>query len=888
MRSFVQKLNFNSKVRYGSLIRWATLFLSVYMIGRYVPKSWFNTLPATGGDMGSHFWPVKVLHDYGIPHGAIRPWNPGNNGGEGLLVHYFPLPFLLMALLGYMIPLGLAFNLGTLLPLLSLPLSIWFCLGQMTPFSITPALAALFSSVVLLNEGHSMWGGNTLSTLAGQFAHMYALNFFVLGVGFLWKEMKQPKLPWKSSVLFSAVALSHGYIFFSVPFVIILVAALGPKNTLKQKCLIGCLSGFFSVCLSAWYLGPMILNNFWVTPHAFSWTFQSWLQEALPKIFDPLVAIVLISILVITYFGLKQRQLQLLGVFLLWFLTGLVYFLFFFVFKYLKLVDVRALPQTQIFWAIAIAVLFSMTLTALPRKFSFGIAIILSGFILFWTDLQVVKFPTWLDWNYSGWQTKPNYDQLIQISDKLRGNLSNPRVAYEHHLKNNSVGTERIFEMLPYFANRATTESLYLQSTILAPMIFSFTSEISESASCPFSAWPCLGLRLMEAQPKMNLLGVSQLILSSDVSLKAAYQNPFLKERFSAGPWKVFETQIPVSMVEVFKSQPTVIDTHNWKTKFWNWYKEYKEGNTFLVVNEFLPKDSNKIVWTSQNACHPETTVDFSGILLKTDCPGVAHFLKYAYHPSFTASNGESIFLVSPGFLGVVPNSNEVKLNFGNSWSWMLFRVLSLGAFLLVGFSVIKNWQIPIGKSVRQKKPKTSSNKKNRPATKGLFYCSLTLVFGLYVWISISTDSFLFWKWRQLNFKGFELVDSRQDYGILHKNENLEGAPIVVKGVIYDSGLATHANSEIYLKLKKPNDFFAGKCGYPDSGFGAEVRCEIYSNSQLLFSSAPLNNENREQRFSVPLAGVSDLKLVFRSLKTDITAAHAVWVDLKVSKRSPP
>jgi hypothetical protein len=529
-----------------------------------------------------------------------------------------------------------------------------------------------------------------------------------------------------------------------------------------------------------------------------------------------------------------------------------------------------------------------MTLTAIPRKFAQAIVLILSGFILFWTDLQVVKFPIWLDWNYSGWQSKPKYNQLIQISDKLRGTLSDPRVAYEHHLKNNTVGTERTFEMLPYFADRATTESLYLQSTILAPMIYSFTSEISESASCPFSAWPCLGIRLMEVEPKMKLLGISQLILSSEVSLKAAYQNPLLKESFSAEPWKVFETQTPVSLTEVFQSQPIIVAKNDWKAKFWSWYKDYKEGTKFLVVDDSLPKNSDKIVWTSQKVCHPETKVDFSGVFLKTDCPGVAHFLKYAYHPSFTASNGEAIFLVSPGFLGIVPNSHEVKLNFGSSWSWMLFRALSLGAFLLLGFSLFKKWLIPIGNPVRKSKQKPGSKKQNRSTHNGLFYTSLTLVVGLYIWISLSTDSFLFWRWRQLNFKGFELVSSRQDYGILHKNENLEGAPIVIKGAIYDSGLATHANSEIILKIKHPRGSFSGKCGYPDNAFGAEIRCEIYSNSQLLFSSATLNNENREQYFSVPLAGVSDLKLLFRSLKTDITAAHGVWVDLKVSRRSRP
>jgi hypothetical protein len=154
--------------------------------------------------------------------------------------------------------------------------------------------------------------------------------------------------------------------------------------------------------------------------------------------------------------------------------------------------------------------------------------------------------------------------------------------------------------------------------------------------------------------------------------------------------------------------------------------------------------------------------------------------------------------------------------------------------------------------------------------------------FGLsYVYISSQTDSMWFWNWRKLNFKDFELVDSHQDYGTLHKNESLDGKPIVVKGDVYYSGLATHANSEIRIKLKQDSSFFAGKCAYPDSAFGANIQCEIKTPSKVLFTSQTLNNDNREQSFQIFLNGEKNLTLGVKTLKKDITAAHAVWVDLK-------
>ncbi len=869
------------------LLQCLSLFLSVFVIAQYIPHSWFNTLPATGGDTGSHFWPVQVLHDFGIPHLTARPWNPGNNGGEGLLVHYFPLPFLMMALLSYLIPVGLAFNLGTLFPVLFLPVSVWIALRRMSPRPMVSALAALFSAVVIMNEGHSMWGGNSLSTLSGQFAHMYALNFFVLATGYLWSEIHHSHFPIKSAFLFSAVALSHGYIYFSVPFVLLTAALFHPSQSLKNRFWVTSLSGIFSGLLSAWFLGPMVLNQSWVTPHSFSWVFQDWTQEAMPRIFDPFLFLVTISLLILFHHGFRKRDFSVLKLAIFWGCLGFIYLGLFFFFRYLKLVDVRALPQTQLFWAISVACFTSLALTHLPRKWNYLVAA--SGMVLFipWTQWHVAKFPIWLDWNYSGWASKTNYPELIQLTERLKGNLSQPRVAYEHHLKNNSVGTERVFEMLPYFANRATTESLYLQSTILAPMIYSFTSEISENGSCPFTLWPCARFQLRNVEPHLKLLGIKSLILSSQLAVSEASATPFLKERFSSGPWKLFDFTHPVPMADTFSKEPVMISSEDWKTRFWDWFNGYGNDKPFLVVEKTLPSDRTQLKWIPATTCHPETRADFSGIHLKTDCPGVAHYLKYAYNPSFTASGGETIFLVSPGYLGIVPASHEVDLKFGTSSSWIFFKLISLATLILIASLKLfnrSNGILPL-KPVAKKPNKPIKHKKSSFETlntRPLFWGLLSLTFAIYLFISFRTDSLFFWRWRQLNFGDFEIESSQQDWGALQKNHDLNGNPIVVKGVIYHSGLATHANSEIRLKNKSSKAFFKGKCGYPDHVFGAEIQCEVVAGSQVLFQSSPLNNSSREQSFQVPLNGAKEIRLIYRTLKPDITAAHGVWVGLEI------
>jgi 6-pyruvoyl-tetrahydropterin synthase related domain len=875
-----------------------SLIACVCVIAQFIPKNWFNSMPATGGDTGSHFWPVKVLHDYGISHWTARPWNPANNGGEGLLVHYFPLPFLFMALLGYLIPVGMAFNLGTLLPVVTLPLAIWACLRWMRVRFPAPILAAMFSTTVILNEGYTMWGGNTLSTLSGQFAHMYALNFLVLGIGMLWSEIDLKKLPWKSAIFFTAVAISHGYVFFGVPPILFLFLWFHPRRNWRYRLMMVSLSGIFALLLSAWFVGPMILNNPWVTPHSFQWFFQNWSEEVLPRIFDPIIILFVLGLLWSSWRTYTHRDILILRQGLFWFFSGFIYLGFFFLFRYLHLVDVRALPQTQLFWAMTAGIFVALALKGFSKPISFAVCTLIVGLLIPWERAHVIKFPIWAEWNYAGWQSKPKYNELLKLSELLRGDFSQPRVAYEHHLKNNFVGTERVFEMLPMFANRSTTESLYLQSTILAPMIYSLTSEISENGSCPFSDWPCLRFKLSQAADHLDLLGVKELILSSEIALKVANEVSFLKKKATVGPWSVFEMNQPIAMVGTFSTAPQTIPFGDWRTAFWDWYRFYDKKKPYLVTaaaTSALPKSEN---WVPTKECHPSTIVDFSGIALKTDCPGIPHFLKYAYHPSFTASHGEELFLVSPGYIGIVPKANETKLSYGSTLSWTWFRVMSLVTSSAILFLVMfqssqifkKYWvplvnvglapsPIPTRKKTLKKKEIPLVKVNNEP-DRSLFYLLLILTVGTYSAISYRTASPFFWNWRNLNFNDFDLISTRQGWGTLHKNEGPDGQPIVVKGAIFYSGLATHANSEIKIHLKSDHSFFSGKCGYPDYAQGAEIQCEIKTPSRTLFQTSPLNNSNREYPFKIFLSGEKDLTLIVRTLKDNINAAHAVWVDL--------
>ncbi|MBF0527628.1 MAG: hypothetical protein HQK56_21320, partial [Deltaproteobacteria bacterium] len=83
----------------------------VFLLSFFEPHYLFSQTITTGGDTGSHFYTAKFLKDNLLPLGRITGWCPGNYAGYPVFQFYFPLPFVLMAFLAYLIPLTISFKL---------------------------------------------------------------------------------------------------------------------------------------------------------------------------------------------------------------------------------------------------------------------------------------------------------------------------------------------------------------------------------------------------------------------------------------------------------------------------------------------------------------------------------------------------------------------------------------------------------------------------------------------------------------------------------------------------------------------------------------------------------------------------------------------------------
>jgi hypothetical protein len=663
------------------------------------PKEIWHTEPATGGDTGSHFWPLVTLVKQGLPHWHIKTWNPGNLAGEPHLVHYFPLPYLVMALLSLFVPLGEAFNIGTWLPIALFPLCVYVGLkGLKVKFPI-PLLGMVASLCYFYNESYSMWGGNAVSTMAGQFAHVYSFDFFMLCLGAMSYELDKKSFPWWGTLCASGVMLSHFYTALALPFVYIGFFIGTRGMPWKERFRKLSLSALMANVLAAWFVIPMLDNSRWTTPFGLKWGGDQLLHEIAPEVFWPFAALLIFSAVAYAVLTLRRRPLyerEWVPSLLIFLMILVVSGIFYFIFPPLGLVDVRAVPMAQLIFCLLAVFYFGMLLRRWLDSLSLTyVSVGLVALGMWWAYSQVHNFPGWMSWNYSSWSAKPAYKDLQDLSHVLKGDFSDPRVVYENNEAYNNAGTMRVFEMLPYFSGRSTLESVYMQATIVAPEVFYIQALVSQSPSCPFPNYPCTSVDLEKALSRLRLFNVSQLILSTTSVLEKARAVPELKPHGQYGSWYLYDLVFKDSAASVgyvnFIDRPVRwISINDFKSEFYQWFTTDDFDREWLLADPQRADTEPTLdhsVFQVPPSCRPTVQAHFDEIQLHTECPGIFHVLKFAYHSSWRASNGEKIYLVSPGFMGLVPKGKDVTLSFGFSILWNLASLLSwLGLIIFLSF----------------------------------------------------------------------------------------------------------------------------------------------------------------------------------------------------------
>jgi hypothetical protein len=360
----------------------------------------------------------------------------------------------------------------------------------------------------------------------------------------------------------------------------------------------------------------------------------------------------------------------------------------------LGVVDVRFLPMMHGALLLAGAweagAWIELSRPAWRRAYAAATIVVISAFAI----ASVAYLPSWARWNLRGMEGTTRWPDYAGVMREVAGGIGEPRVAWEHHPDHNAAGTIRAFELLPWFARRATLEGLYFQSAVLAPVVFYLQSEISLRPSCPLTAYECGRFRPAEVAPHLDLLGASELVAYTDSLTTALAGSSEFEERARSGVYTVFALVRRPRLVEPVAVRPVADSRADWRQEGYDWFRAGTDLDVPLVLDEdpdpawpavdrYRPGRLPRVPYPTRPRV--SATVTDGSMQIETDAPGHPLLVKVGYHPGWRASDGSPIHLVAPGMMLVIPRSQKLTLAWtsgGSGRLGLLVTLLSLAALV--------------------------------------------------------------------------------------------------------------------------------------------------------------------------------------------------------------
>ncbi|MGA2836320.1 MAG: hypothetical protein ABSF84_06970 [Acidimicrobiales bacterium] len=187
----------------------AILGVIVVVLTQMHPNLLFLNTTTAGGDTGSHVALPAFLESNLLTHGQVTGWDPGWYDGFPLYTFYFPLPGLVTVVLNAFFTYDVAFKLVTILGSLLLPVCAW-AFGRLAGLRDPgPGCLAAATLPFLFEPSFSIYGGNLLSTLAGEFSYSLSLSLALLFLGVVAAGLRTGRYRAATAMLFAATLLCH-------------------------------------------------------------------------------------------------------------------------------------------------------------------------------------------------------------------------------------------------------------------------------------------------------------------------------------------------------------------------------------------------------------------------------------------------------------------------------------------------------------------------------------------------------------------------------------------------------------------------------------------------------------------------------------------------------
>ena len=627
----------------------------------------------TGGDSASHLLYAWLYADGLLFSGNVLPWLPEVFGGLPFLSYYFPLPFIVIALLSKLVGIAPAFKWGSCLAAMLLPGAVFVASRRWLGMSWAGALfGGLGALAFLLHEQNSIWGGNLLSTLAGEFAYSYGLCLAALTM-IAWLRAVQTGRGWiVAALLEAATGFSHGFPLLLVGFSTAFLLFEGGQ--FRRTLGLLARGHLLAFCLLGGWMWPMLEMHGLTIPNDAAFPVQGW-RDLLPATLWPIAAGGLAGLGMQLVPAVRRRWTALQASALRYFVSSAgLGALGFLAGDQLGLADIRFFPLVWLFAAVVCGWLFGQGLAAIgeawqPKRkialFMFAAAATLG--LLGWFGQQVRSAPDWALWNHAGLDSKPQWHNLTGLFPSMSGDLWSPRLAFEHDPANNDIGSTRVLEALPMFLNhRPVLEGLYMETALLGPPIYQLQSEISARPSSPLVRFPSGSLDPQFAARHMNLLHADTLLLRSQQAKSAIESSRLFDKVAEAPPFALYRLHgFDSRLIELVRQPIRVRPLNDWMQDAFAWFRTRSRFDAYLPVYGDLALD--KLIAPSAANAARAVSLSRHEMVFETDAVGSPHLIKIAYHPRWQLQSKGQLALAGPGYMLVVPQEREIRLVYGHT-----------------------------------------------------------------------------------------------------------------------------------------------------------------------------------------------------------------------------
>jgi len=638
--------------------------------------------------MGAHVLIPAYLRDNLLPSGRLMGWSNDWYAGFPILYFYFPLPAFTIVFLDLLLPYGVAFKIVTVAGLVSLPFASYYfarCMGLSRPVALVGGLAG---STFIFMESFTIFGGNTLSTLAGEYSFSWSFAIGLVYLGMVIRNTREGRgFTTGTAVLLALAALSH----IITTFVVVVASLPLFFRRSGGKALTG--SWGLGFALAAFWAVPLLARVGSFTTDM-EWHAVRGIENVFPREIWPMILLAAVGLVwaIARKVTVGPAVVLMVGPVVGYYLIEYSGFT--------KLYNARLLP----FWyysiflfagiAIGLAVTSAVRRTTARPGYIWVAAALAGVFVVTAGVVGVNKAPGWARWNYTGYEAKDGWDEYEALMEEL-DDLPEGRVMWEANRDLNRYGTPMALMLTGYWSEgHASMEGLLFESSITTPFHFLNASEVSQAPSNPISGLNYRGMDFERAVEHLALFDVAYYVSFTEEATEAAAEYG-LEVLAEPEPFTLYALP-ESSLVDVARFIPAVwAGEEGFFEMALGWYDDIDGLDRWVVADG--PEDWPRIdSINSAGRSRIFETGEVSNIVLEdhrisfsTTAVGLPHLVKVSHFPNWIATGADGPYRATPSLMVVIPTQEDVVIEFRNTWAETSGMALSAASIVsLMGWLI--------------------------------------------------------------------------------------------------------------------------------------------------------------------------------------------------------